>query len=131
MHLEVIRIHVQFLRVQHTQFSESDLNAVHVLHSFLQTTDYCQAVGCNLGVSNDGRGVVQVSKVTKVPLGPWVHDKTPKQQNQKCVVSHLQQQRKRIKNLGGKNNVFAKPNPTLPVPGDRLTQHLSWKRCPG
>lgn len=77
---EVIRIDVDFLRVQHTQFSIGSFDVVHVLHSFVQAVQDNSTMSSNIWVSQDGSGVVQVSKVTKVPLSPGVDDKTSTRQ---------------------------------------------------
>uniref|UniRef100_A0A3B1IH09 Uncharacterized protein n=1 Tax=Astyanax mexicanus TaxID=7994 RepID=A0A3B1IH09_ASTMX len=69
-HPEVVGIHVQFLGVQNTELSVGRLDVVHVLHSSIQTVEDNCTVSGNLGVSHDGSGVVQVSKIAEVPLGP-------------------------------------------------------------
>uniref|UniRef100_A0AAQ5ZJ61 Uncharacterized protein n=1 Tax=Amphiprion ocellaris TaxID=80972 RepID=A0AAQ5ZJ61_AMPOC len=61
-YLEVVRIHVQLLRVQHAQLFVGGLDVVHVLHSTVQTVED------------------KVSKVSKVPLSPGVDNQTPEEE---------------------------------------------------
>uniref|UniRef100_A0A8C1EZ77 Uncharacterized protein n=1 Tax=Cyprinus carpio carpio TaxID=630221 RepID=A0A8C1EZ77_CYPCA len=56
--------------VKHTQFSIGGFDVVHVLHGFVQAMQHDSTVSSNHGVSHDGSGIVQVSKVPEVPLGP-------------------------------------------------------------
>uniref|UniRef100_A0A672MHB5 Uncharacterized protein n=1 Tax=Sinocyclocheilus grahami TaxID=75366 RepID=A0A672MHB5_SINGR len=79
---EVVRIYVELLGVQHTQFSISGFDVVHVLHGSVQAMQHDFTVSSNHGVSHDGSGIVQVSKVAEVPLGPRVNDKTSTSQNE-------------------------------------------------
>uniref|UniRef100_A0A8C1UZG9 Uncharacterized protein n=1 Tax=Cyprinus carpio TaxID=7962 RepID=A0A8C1UZG9_CYPCA len=53
--------------VQHTQFSIGGFDVVHVLHGFVQAMQHDSTVSSNHGVSHDGSGIVQVSKVAEVP----------------------------------------------------------------
>jgi len=69
--------------VEHTQFSIGGFDIVHVLHSPVQATEHSFTVSSNHGVSQDGSGVVEVSKIAEVPLGPGVHDKTSTKHNEK------------------------------------------------
>uniref|UniRef100_A0A672MCN5 Uncharacterized protein n=1 Tax=Sinocyclocheilus grahami TaxID=75366 RepID=A0A672MCN5_SINGR len=75
-------IYVELLGVQHTQFSISGFDVVHVLHGSVQAMQHDFTVSSNHGVSHDGSGIVQVSKVAEVPLGPRVNDKTSTSQNE-------------------------------------------------
>uniref|UniRef100_A0AAQ4QM48 Uncharacterized protein n=1 Tax=Gasterosteus aculeatus aculeatus TaxID=481459 RepID=A0AAQ4QM48_GASAC len=76
-YLEVVRVHVQFLGVQHAQLGVSCLDVVHVLHSPLQSVENSCSVFCNQRISHNCCGVVEVSKVTEIPLSPGVDDQTP------------------------------------------------------
>uniref|UniRef100_A0A3Q2Q5C9 Uncharacterized protein n=1 Tax=Fundulus heteroclitus TaxID=8078 RepID=A0A3Q2Q5C9_FUNHE len=58
LYVEVVGVHLQFLRVQHTQLFVRGLDVIHVLHSFLQTGEDNLPVSCHLGVP----------KAAKVPL---------------------------------------------------------------
>uniref|UniRef100_A0A3B4YYD6 Uncharacterized protein n=1 Tax=Stegastes partitus TaxID=144197 RepID=A0A3B4YYD6_9TELE len=84
--LEIVRIHMQFLRVQHAQLCVGGLDVVHVLHSTVQTVEDSFSVNCNHWVCFDGSRVVEVSKVSKVPLSPGVDNQTPEE------TRHLQPQ---------------------------------------
>uniref|UniRef100_A0A8C1ILK4 Uncharacterized protein n=1 Tax=Cyprinus carpio TaxID=7962 RepID=A0A8C1ILK4_CYPCA len=53
--------------VKHTQFSIGGFDVVHVLHGFVQAMQHDSTVSSNHGVSHDGSGIVQVSKVPEVP----------------------------------------------------------------
>uniref|UniRef100_A0A3B4YZD2 Uncharacterized protein n=1 Tax=Stegastes partitus TaxID=144197 RepID=A0A3B4YZD2_9TELE len=77
--LEIVRIHMQFLRVQHAQLCVGGLDVVHVLHSTVQTVEDSFSVNCNHWVCFDGSRVVEVSKVSKVPLSPGVDNQTPEE----------------------------------------------------
>uniref|UniRef100_A0A8C1V1K2 Uncharacterized protein n=1 Tax=Cyprinus carpio TaxID=7962 RepID=A0A8C1V1K2_CYPCA len=63
----LVRIYVELLGVQHTQFSIGGFDVVHVLHGFVQAMQHDSTVSSNHGVSHDGSGIVQVSKVAEVP----------------------------------------------------------------
>uniref|UniRef100_A0AAQ6A0C9 Uncharacterized protein n=1 Tax=Amphiprion ocellaris TaxID=80972 RepID=A0AAQ6A0C9_AMPOC len=74
-YLEVVRIHVQLLRVQHAQLFVGGLDVVHVLHSTVQTVED------------------KVSKVSKVPLSPGVDNQTPEEERYICLTWKEQQDR--------------------------------------
>uniref|UniRef100_A0A8C2X8R3 Uncharacterized protein n=1 Tax=Cyclopterus lumpus TaxID=8103 RepID=A0A8C2X8R3_CYCLU len=77
LYLEIIGVHAQFLRVQHAQLGVGVLQVVHVLHTPLQTVEDSLSMFCNQWISHDCSGVVEVSKVTEIPLSPGVDDQTP------------------------------------------------------
>lgn len=79
---EVVRIYVELLGVQHTQFSIGGFDVVHVLHGSFQAFQHDFTVSSNHRVSHDGSGIVQDSKIAEVPLGPGVNDKTSTNQNE-------------------------------------------------
>merc|ERR1719309_5330 len=76
---EVVGIHVQFLRVQHTQLGIGCLDVVHVLHSPVHTVQDDFPVIRHHGISYDSSSVIKVSKVSKIPLSPGVDNQTPKE----------------------------------------------------
>uniref|UniRef100_A0A8C2XAJ7 Uncharacterized protein n=1 Tax=Cyclopterus lumpus TaxID=8103 RepID=A0A8C2XAJ7_CYCLU len=79
LYLEIVGVHVQFLRVQHAQLGVGVLHVVHVLHTSVQTVQDNCSVFCNIWISHDCSGVVEVSKVTEIPLSPGVDDQTPEE----------------------------------------------------
>uniref|UniRef100_A0A672RFI0 Uncharacterized protein n=1 Tax=Sinocyclocheilus grahami TaxID=75366 RepID=A0A672RFI0_SINGR len=64
------------------EFSIGSFDVVHVLHGSVQAMEHDFTVSSNHGVSHDGSGIVQVSKIAEVPLGPGVNDKTSTNQNE-------------------------------------------------
>lgn len=70
---------MKFLRMQHTQLGIGFLDVVHVLHSSVQTVEHNFSVSCNHRVCNNGSGVVEVSKVAKIPLSPGIDNQTPEE----------------------------------------------------
>lgn len=55
-YLEVVWIHMQFLRVHHTERGIGGLDVVHVLDGSLQTSHHSPPVSCHLGVTHDRSG---------------------------------------------------------------------------
>uniref|UniRef100_A0A3Q3RMD6 Uncharacterized protein n=1 Tax=Mastacembelus armatus TaxID=205130 RepID=A0A3Q3RMD6_9TELE len=72
--LEVIRIHMELLRVHHAQIGVSVLDVVHVLHSLFQPTHHRLAMLGHFRVSQDGGIGGQVPKCCEVSLSPWIHN---------------------------------------------------------
>uniref|UniRef100_A0A671QPF7 Uncharacterized protein n=1 Tax=Sinocyclocheilus anshuiensis TaxID=1608454 RepID=A0A671QPF7_9TELE len=64
------------------KFGIGGFDVVHVLHGFVQAMEHDFTVSSNHGVSHDGSGIVHVSKIAEVPLGPGVNDKTSTNQNE-------------------------------------------------
>uniref|UniRef100_A0A8C1TDB6 Uncharacterized protein n=1 Tax=Cyprinus carpio TaxID=7962 RepID=A0A8C1TDB6_CYPCA len=58
---KIVRIHVQFLRVQHAQFGIGFLDIIHVLHGSVKPMEHNNSV----------------SKTCEVPLGPGIHNQGP------------------------------------------------------
>uniref|UniRef100_A0A3Q3KU45 Hemoglobin subunit alpha-A-like n=2 Tax=Mastacembelus armatus TaxID=205130 RepID=A0A3Q3KU45_9TELE len=71
---EVIRIHMELLRVHHAQTGVSILDVVHVLHGFIQPTHHRLAMLGHFRVSQDGDIGGQVTKSCEVSLSPWIHN---------------------------------------------------------
>uniref|UniRef100_A0A672RFJ0 Uncharacterized protein n=1 Tax=Sinocyclocheilus grahami TaxID=75366 RepID=A0A672RFJ0_SINGR len=63
-------------------FGIGGFDVVHVLHGSVQAMEHDFTVSSNHWVSHDGSGIVQVSKIAEVPLGPGVNDKTSTNQNE-------------------------------------------------
>uniref|UniRef100_A0A8C6L565 Uncharacterized protein n=1 Tax=Nothobranchius furzeri TaxID=105023 RepID=A0A8C6L565_NOTFU len=80
-HPEVIRIHMELLRVHHTQLGVGVLDVVQVLHSRLQSTHHGLSMVGHFGVSDNGRIGGQVSKVGEVGLSLRVDDQHPGQEH--------------------------------------------------
>ncbi|TRY89218.1 hypothetical protein DNTS_025392 [Danionella cerebrum] len=76
-HNNVVRVHAQLLGVQHAQIGVGGFDIVHVLHGQLQALHHSFTMSSDHGVPHDSSGIVEVSKLGEVPLGPWVHDETP------------------------------------------------------
>uniref|UniRef100_A0A8C1EZ67 Uncharacterized protein n=1 Tax=Cyprinus carpio carpio TaxID=630221 RepID=A0A8C1EZ67_CYPCA len=88
----LVRIYVELLGVQHTQFSIGGFDVVHVLHGFVQAMQHDSTVSSNHGVSHDGSGIVQVSKVAEVPLlgdmfVGWINHVHPKDAYHRLLFS--------------------------------------------
>uniref|UniRef100_A0A8C8U1W5 Uncharacterized protein n=1 Tax=Peromyscus maniculatus bairdii TaxID=230844 RepID=A0A8C8U1W5_PERMB len=71
-HLEVLRIHMQFVTVELTQASKGALEVVQVFQAFTKGVNHLLAMGLHLGITHDSRGRGKVSKAVKEPLGPRV-----------------------------------------------------------
>lgn len=78
-YFEIVGIHVQFLRMNNTQRSIGAFNIIQVLQSFLQAMHHHLAVGSYLGVSWNSCRTRQITKGSKVPLGPRKHGQNPRQ----------------------------------------------------
>uniref|UniRef100_A0A8C6L9R5 Uncharacterized protein n=1 Tax=Nothobranchius furzeri TaxID=105023 RepID=A0A8C6L9R5_NOTFU len=76
---EIVGVHVQFLRVQHTQVFVCVLDVIHVLHSSFQTSQDHLSMSGHFGIAFYRLSIVEVSKGTKIPLSPGVDDETPEQ----------------------------------------------------
>lgn len=74
---EVIRIHMDLLRVLLAQLGVSILDVVQVLHSPVQPTHHCLAVSGHLFVCDDGGVGGNVAEACEVSLSPWVDDQKP------------------------------------------------------
>ena len=74
---EVVRIHMEFLRVHHAQLGVRILDVVQVLHSIFQTTHHCLTMLADLSVSEDGGIGGDVSKCCEVSLSPRIHNQKP------------------------------------------------------
>uniref|UniRef100_A0A8D2AV77 Uncharacterized protein n=1 Tax=Sciurus vulgaris TaxID=55149 RepID=A0A8D2AV77_SCIVU len=64
---EVLRIHMQPFTMQLTQLGKDTLE---IIYNPL-------AMGLDLGITHNGRGRGQVSKVVEEPLGPWIDNQEP------------------------------------------------------
>uniref|UniRef100_A0A3Q2D121 Uncharacterized protein n=1 Tax=Cyprinodon variegatus TaxID=28743 RepID=A0A3Q2D121_CYPVA len=69
-YIEVVRINMELLRVQHTQVFVCGLDVIHVLHSLFQTSKDNLSMSGHFGVGLYSFRIVEVSKATKVPLSP-------------------------------------------------------------
>lgn len=76
-HPEILRIHMQFVAMQLTQFSKGALEVVHVLNGISKGSQHLLAMSFDLRVAHYGRRRGQVAKVVKEPLGPGVDDQEP------------------------------------------------------
>uniref|UniRef100_A0A3B4C7H4 Uncharacterized protein n=1 Tax=Pygocentrus nattereri TaxID=42514 RepID=A0A3B4C7H4_PYGNA len=74
LHISVVGIHVQFLRVQHTELGVGGLDVVQVLHGSVQPTHDGLTVSSHFRVAHDSRGAGEVTKGREVPLSPGSHD---------------------------------------------------------
>uniref|UniRef100_A0A3B4VCF4 Uncharacterized protein n=1 Tax=Seriola dumerili TaxID=41447 RepID=A0A3B4VCF4_SERDU len=70
-------IDIPWLAVQHAQLGVGLLDVVHILHSPVHTVQDNLSVVCNHRVSDDGSGVVEVSKSAEIPLSPGVDNQAP------------------------------------------------------
>lgn len=76
LYLEVIRVYLQFLGVQHTQVFEWVLDVVQVLRSFCETTHDHFSMSCHFGICHYRIRTGEVSKFTKISLSPGVDNQT-------------------------------------------------------
>uniref|UniRef100_A0A4W5PV82 Uncharacterized protein n=1 Tax=Hucho hucho TaxID=62062 RepID=A0A4W5PV82_9TELE len=74
----VVGVHVQFLRVHHTQCSIGVFDVIQVLHSSVQSVHHGPSVLGHGGVTHDGSGCGQVAEGAEVPLSPRRHDQKSK-----------------------------------------------------
>uniref|UniRef100_A0A7N4PVQ2 Uncharacterized protein n=1 Tax=Sarcophilus harrisii TaxID=9305 RepID=A0A7N4PVQ2_SARHA len=59
---EVLRVHMQFVTVELTQFGKSTLQVVHVLDSITKGGQHLSAMALDLSISHDTLGRGQVTK---------------------------------------------------------------------
>lgn len=74
---KVIRIHLDFLKMQPAQSGIGALHVVHVLHCFVQSLQHHFAMSRHFGVLQNSRGGEDVSKRTKISLSPGVNNQNP------------------------------------------------------
>lgn len=74
---EVIRIHMDYVRVLHAQGFVDFLDVVQVLHSSFQPTHHYLTMLGHFLVSQDGSVSGNVAKRTEVSLSPGIHNQEP------------------------------------------------------
>uniref|UniRef100_A0A3Q3B4E1 Uncharacterized protein n=1 Tax=Kryptolebias marmoratus TaxID=37003 RepID=A0A3Q3B4E1_KRYMA len=89
LYLEIIRVYLQLLGVQHTQVFECVLDVIQVLHSFFQTAHDNFSVSRHFGVRCYCISAGEVSKFTKIPLSPGVDGVNNQSSGLRSDLSHI------------------------------------------
>lgn len=74
---EVVRIHMELVRVHRAQGGVNLLDVVHALHSILQPTHHHLTVLHHISVSEDGGVGGQVAEGFEVSLSPRIYNQKP------------------------------------------------------